>query len=52
MNDTLIFGVAVVAFILMAIGLLLTIKEFSAGQPKREEADPRGAPPKARSILE
>lgn len=50
MSDTLLFGVAVLAFVLMAIGLLLTMREFAQGQPKREESDPRGAAPKSRSI--
>ena len=51
MSDTLIFTVAVVAFVLMAVGLVLTVIEFYAGQPKREQDDPRGTPPEPRSIL-
>ncbi|MDX1488379.1 MAG: hypothetical protein R3268_09270 [Acidiferrobacterales bacterium] len=50
MSDTVLLAVAVLAFVLMAIGLLLTMREFAHGQPKREEADPRGAAPKSRGI--
>ena len=36
MNDTLFFSVAVFVFVMMAIGLALTIVEFRYGQPRRE----------------
>lgn len=36
MNETLFFSVAVFVFIMMAIGLGLTVWEFSFGQPRRE----------------
>ena len=36
MNDTLFFGVAVFVFVMMAIGLALTVVEFRYGQPRRE----------------
>ena len=37
MNDTLFFGVAVFVFVMMAIGLALTVVEFRYGQPRRED---------------
>ena len=36
MNDTLFFAVAVFVFVMMAIGLVLTVVEFRYGQPRRE----------------
>jgi bacteriorhodopsin len=40
-SDSLLLAVAVFVFVMMMIGLLLTMREFSRGQPKREthEAD-------------
>lgn len=37
MSDTLYFSVAVFVFVMMAIGLALTILEFRYGQPRRED---------------
>lgn len=50
MSNSLILGVAIFAFVLMAIGLLLTVREFYAGQPKREASAPKGASPKPHNI--
>lgn len=36
MSDTLFFSVAVFVFVMMTIGLALTILEFRHGQPRRE----------------
>ena len=36
MSETLFFSVAVFVFVMMAIGLVLTVLEFSFGQPRRE----------------
>lgn len=40
-SDSLLLAVAVFVFVMMMIGLLLTMREFRRGQPKREthEAD-------------
>ncbi len=46
MSNSLILGVAIFAFVLMAIGLLLTVREFYSGQPKREAKNAEGAAPK------
>jgi hypothetical protein len=35
-SDSLLLAVAVFVFVMMMIGLLLTMREFSRGQPKRE----------------
>lgn len=43
MNETLYFSVAVFVFVMMAIGLALTIYEFRHGQPPREDASARRA---------
>lgn len=37
MSETIYFSVAVFVFVMMAIGLALTIWEFRYGQPKRED---------------
>ena len=37
MSDTLFFSVAVFVFVMMAIGLALTVAEFRYGQPRRED---------------
>lgn len=37
MSDTLYFAIAVFVFVMMAIGLALTILEFRFGQPRRED---------------
>lgn len=37
MSETLYFAVAVFVFVMMAIGLALTVWEFRYGQPRREE---------------
>jgi hypothetical protein len=36
MNETLLFLVAVFVFVMMSIGLFLTVLEFRYGQPRRE----------------
>ena len=42
MSDTLYFSVAVFVFIMMAIGLALTVLEFRYGQPRREDENAVG----------
>lgn len=37
MSESLYFSVAVFVFVMMAIGLALTIFEFRYGQPRRED---------------
>jgi hypothetical protein len=37
MSETLYFSVAVFVFVMMAIGLALTMWEFKYGQPRRED---------------
>ncbi|NCF28544.1 MAG: hypothetical protein GWP69_14265 [Gammaproteobacteria bacterium] len=36
MSDTMLFTVAIFVFVMMLIGLGLTVWEFSRGQPHRE----------------
>jgi hypothetical protein len=37
MSDSIFLSVAILVFVMMAIGLILTILEFRYGQPKRED---------------
>lgn len=39
MSDTLLLTVAVAVFSLMLIGLVLTVLEFSRGEPARQEEE-------------
>jgi len=41
MSDTMLLSVAVFVFVMMVIGLGLTIVEFSRGQPRREDREAR-----------
>lgn len=41
MSESLYFSVAVFVFVMMAIGLALTIFEFRYGQPRREDEKTR-----------
>lgn len=41
MSDTLLFVFAVAVFSLMVIGVVLTILEFSRGEPARQEKENR-----------
>jgi hypothetical protein len=36
MDDSMLLGVAIVVFVMLLIGLGLTIAEFRYGQPRRE----------------
>ena len=49
MSNALFFGIAVFVFILLSIGLGLTIKEFQQGEPRRQQkrAERRGEVPKS-----
>lgn len=46
MNNTMLLLIAVAVFSLMSIGIVLTILEFSRGEPRRqdEEERPDGPP--------
>lgn len=43
MSETLYLGVAVFVFVMMMIGLVLTVIEFRFGQPRREHEEARGS---------
>jgi hypothetical protein len=41
MNDTMLLLIAVAVFSLMTIGIVLTILEFSRGEPRQQDREER-----------
>lgn len=39
MNETLLFGTAIFVFVMMIIGLGLTMLEFARGEPHRQKVE-------------
>ena len=37
MSDAMLLGIAIFVFTMMVVGIVLTILEFSRGDPKRQE---------------